>query len=44
MREMRQLTDARTVPVTQFGDRVLVGFDPGAYEEAILAEGGTSRA
>jgi hypothetical protein len=43
MREMRRLTDARTVPVTQFGDRVVVGFDPGAYEDAILAQGGTGR-
>lgn len=37
MREMRQLTEARTVPITKMGDQVLVGFDRAAYEAALVA-------
>ena len=35
MREMRQLTDARSVPVTKIGDEVLVGFHADLYAQAL---------
>ncbi len=32
---MRQLTDARSVPVTKIGDEVLVGFHADLYAQAL---------
>ncbi len=34
-REMRQLTDVMTVPVTKIGDRVIVGYRPQEFAEAL---------
>ena len=40
---MRQLTDAKVVPVTRVGDIVLVGFDKDQYEAALAAAAQSSR-
>lgn len=34
-KEMRELTDAMTVPITKIGEQVLVGYHPTAFHIAI---------
>lgn len=37
-REMRELTDARAIPITRLGAQVLVGFKMPEYEAALAKE------
>ena len=34
-KEMKEVTDALTVPITRVGERVLIGFSSGEYEEVL---------
>ena len=34
-KEMKEVTDALTVPITCVGERVLIGFSSGEYEEVL---------
>ena len=43
MQEMRQLTDARIIPVTQVGDVVLLGFRQAEYEAALAKASSPTR-